>query len=112
VDVRTRLSERTIALLSVAAIVLAQGDDSGRGLPAQLHPSRLSVAFYRGERGLQGLLELRPFLGEKTDEDVVSGRGRGGLPGRSFVHRQVKLVRLVPSVDSIDRFEHGHVHHR
>src|SRR5262249_33907928 len=74
VDVDTRLGERPVALLDVAAIIGPQRNDSGSGFLAQLHPIGLGVAEYCGERGLQSLLELGPFVGEETDEDFVRGR--------------------------------------
>jgi hypothetical protein len=77
-NVDTRFGEGPIGLLNIAAVVLAQGNDPGCSLLAELDAFGLLFTIaYGSQRRLQSLIELGSFVREETDEHPM-GRCSGG----------------------------------
>src|SRR5262245_33234748 len=95
VDVDTRLGERPVALLDVAAIIGPQRNDSGSGFLAQFHPIDLGVAVYYASEACKACLSLGLSSGNRLMRTSCAAAANGGLSGGSVICHQVELVGLV-----------------
>jgi hypothetical protein len=94
-------------------VELTEGDDRAGCRLARPDPGRLALPIGNAGKGrrIRGI-ERRPLRGKEGHQHVVSGSGDGGLR-RCAERRQLATgVRLIPSVDRVQRVVYRGMDHR